>query len=758
VVLATIFQHSPQILLASKLSGIEHVQNLIGKKIAMEANSADIIAYMNGEGVSLDSCIVNEHSFDANMLIGAEIDAITAYSTDEPFVLNKANFEYTILTPVMGGIDFYGDVLFATEEFIKNNPVIVDDFRKASLQGWKYAMENPDEIISLIYNKYTQRHTVEHLKFEADHMKNLVMADVVEMGYTNPGRWLAISNTYKKLNMLQASFTTKGLLYSDYIEPEIEIPWGVIAVLLIFIVIGGSVAYFFYNVSRKLKNEIETRHRIQKDLLDSEEKHRILFLNSPDAYLIIANGVFVECNHAAEFMLRGVKSQIVGQLPEVISPEFQPDGNRSSELAKHKIEEALTSGSVFFDWVHNRFDGTDLFVEVSLASMTLEGKPALLTTWRDITQRKQAEEGKRENEAIYRAILNASPDAITISDLEGKYIMVSPSAVSLAGLEREEDMTGRHLADFIIPEDRERALYAVECMLLGVKTGPNQYKGIRADGKEIDIEVNGSLIKDAFGKPALLVFSIRDISGRKRAEAEILLKNEELRKISSEKDKFFSIVAHDLRGPFNGFLGLTEIMSEDLPSLTMPEIQQIAKSMRNSATNLYRLLENLLYWTQNEQGLIHFNPEFLDLQAVVDESLIMVLELAKNKNIEIQYLIPTGIKVYADGNMFQTLIRNLASNAVKFTPKAGKVIILAEYINNGTEICIEDTGIGMDNEMVSRLFHLDGKISRKGTEGEPSSGLGLVICKDFVEKHGGKFWVNSEKGKGSKFCILLPLK
>jgi signal transduction histidine kinase len=259
-------------------------------------------------------------------------------------------------------------------------------------------------------------------------------------------------------------------------------------------------------------------------------------------------------------------------------------------------------------------------------------------------------------------------------------------------------------------------------------------------------------------EPKGRVWSFLDITNRKQAEAEIKLKNEQLVEVNAAKDKFFSIIAHDLRSPFNSFLGLTQIMAEELPSFTMEEIKNIVERMRNSATNLFRLLENLLQWAKMEQGAIPFNPNLVQLLPVVDESIVMQLESAESKGIAIAYNIPDDIIVFADSNMLQTLIRNLVSNAMKFTPKGGKISLSAKTNSDkSVEISIKDSGIGMSSEMVGNLFSLDVKTSRTGTEGEPSSGLGLLLCKEFITKHGGRIWVESEEGKGSTFYIILPI-
>ncbi|KAF0127952.1 MAG: two-component sensory box histidine kinase/response regulator [Bacteroidetes bacterium] len=251
---------------------------------------------------------------------------------------------------------------------------------------------------------------------------------------------------------------------------------------------------------------------------------------------------------------------------------------------------------------------------------------------------------------------------------------------------------------------------------------------------------------------------VHDISERKRTENEIREKNEELQKLNATKDKFFSIIAHDLKSPFSSFLGLTQVMAEDLPNLTMDQIQYFALTMSKSATHLYRLLENLLQWSRMQQGAIPFNPEMIELNRIVDESIEMIQEPAKMKGIEIITHVPEGLSVFADTNLLQTIIRNLVSNALKYTTKEGKVSVLAKTSDEKkVEICIQDSGIGMSKAILEKLFRIDIQTNRKGTEGEPSTGLGLILCKEFVEKQGGKLWVESEENKGSVFHFTLPL-
>jgi signal transduction histidine kinase len=268
----------------------------------------------------------------------------------------------------------------------------------------------------------------------------------------------------------------------------------------------------------------------------------------------------------------------------------------------------------------------------------------------------------------------------------------------------------------------------------------------------------GSLTAFLFFFLALIIIR-RGLVKRRLVELEIKMKNEELQRLSSEKDKFFSIIAHDLRSPFYGFLGLTELLVEELPVMSFNESKRIAVNLNDSAVATFRLLENLLEWSRMEQGLIPFKQEIFQLLPVIDECLSAIWELAKNKGIEIKSDISSELYVYADRNMLQTVIRNLVSNALKFTDNDGEILISAKSaLVNNIEISIKDSGIGMKQEIIENLFKLHVNTSRPGTKGEPSTGLGLLLCKEFVEKNGGKIWVESEENIGSEFHFTIPCK
>jgi len=227
--------------------------------------------------------------------------------------------------------------------------------------------------------------------------------------------------------------------------------------------------------------------------------------------------------------------------------------------------------------------------------------------------------------------------------------------------------------------------------------------------------------------------------------------------LNAEKDKFYSILAHDLRSPFNGLLGITQILAEELPNLSIETAQKMAVSSRNTTLKIYNLLENLLEWSRVHQGLVPFNPETLILMPIINDNISLAQEQSINKQIKIDIDFPDGLAVFADRHMLQTILRNLISNALKFTHQGGQMTIIARsFGDKSVEISVIDTGIGMSRTILDNLFRLDAQTNRKGTDNESSSGLGLLVCDELIGRLGGKLSVESEEGKGSRFTFTLP--
>ena len=522
---------------------------------------------------------------------------------------------------------------------------------------------------------------------------------------------------------------------------------GSITGLISLILLGLVLLYI------KWMKDVHMEHKNANEaLMESEEKYRVLLNGS--SYGILAADIethrFLFSNPAScelfgytneEFQRLTIANLVPRDSLDSVMSEF------ASQVGGKK--------PVSFAQTCLRKDGTIFYADISGAPIMLNGKKCIVGFFQDVTARRQMEEALKESEAVHRNLIERMPDGVYKSTHDGKFIDVNPAMVKLLGYDSKEELLAIDIKKdlYFEPGDRESLQLLEKWEEMAV------YPVKKKDGSEIWVEDHGWYITGENGEILFHEGITMDITERKRAEEEIQLKNEQLHQANAEKDKFFSIIAHDLRGPFQPLLGFTRMLAEDLPELRQDEIQKMALSMRSAATKLFDLLENLLEWSRMQRGLINFEPGSFFLLPKISESLVLVQHAIAEKEIEIRYDVSEDLTVFADGNMFESIIRNLVSNALKFTAPGGNISITARSAgDHWVEIKVNDTGIGMNKEMVENLFRLDTNTNRIGTEGEPSTGLGLIICKDLIKKHGGKLWVESEEGKGSTFYFTLPAK
>ncbi|MFA9188928.1 HAMP domain-containing sensor histidine kinase [Flavobacterium sp. FBOR7N2.3] len=231
-----------------------------------------------------------------------------------------------------------------------------------------------------------------------------------------------------------------------------------------------------------------------------------------------------------------------------------------------------------------------------------------------------------------------------------------------------------------------------------------------------------------------------------------------IQKLLKDRNQFFSIIAHDLRGPLGASVGLSEILAENIEECSHEEIKEITEMLHQSNKNSYKLLENLLDWSQVQTGMIEYNPKKVALSELIKENIELNKNAALNKNIALSFESTEFIEVEADKNMIDTIVRNLLTNAIKFTNKNGEIKVKMYKESKKAVVSITDSGIGIPDDIKEKLFKTNGKVTQKGTEDELGTGLGLLLCSEFVKKHKGEIWAESEPGKGSTFKFTLPLE
>ncbi len=260
-----------------------------------------------------------------------------------------------------------------------------------------------------------------------------------------------------------------------------------------------------------------------------------------------------------------------------------------------------------------------------------------------------------------------------------------------------------------------------------------------------------------FGRPfydldnsfAGYIGSCYDISENRNNELKLM-------ELNATKDKFFSIMAHDLRSPFNAVMGFGNLLAEKIQQKDYDGIEEYARIIQNSSERAMGLLTNLMEWSRLQTGRKEFSPENIEITALINEVAVLANDAAQQKQINISKIFPQNTPAFADKAMMSTILRNLISNAIKFSNRGGEIVVSVEKKQTEWLISVSDNGVGINIDTVPKLFRIDESLSTTGTQDEKGTGLGLILCKEFVEKHGGKIWVESEVGIGSSFYFTIP--
>jgi len=504
--------------------------------------------------------------------------------------------------------------------------------------------------------------------------------------------------------------------------------------------------------------DITERKQAEEALRNSEKQYRDMFYKNTAIKLIVdpSSGLILNANLAAAKFYGYSISELEKMNINKINT-LQPE-QLGAEMAL-----ALGERRKYFNFRHRLASGEIRDVEVYSGPLEYGGSTRLYSIVHDVTDRNIAQEALRDMNWRLESIVESTHVGTWEWNVQTGETVINEVWAQIFGYTLDElsPISIKTWYFHAHPEDLKHS----NKLLLKHFAGELPYYDFdcrmkHKNGQWIWIHDRGRIVtRTEDGKPLMMFGTHTDITERKQIE-EALRKNEEnLQKSNAEKDKFFSIIAHDLRSPFNGFLGLTEIMVEGLPGMKMEEIQQMAILLKKSATNLFSLLGNLLEWSRMQRGLTAFLPTSFLLMPKIFESMVLVKDAADKKDILISYSVPEGLMVFTDTNMLGGILRNLVTNAVKFTPKGGIITVSAKSVpGNSVEISVRDTGIGMNKKLIADLFHVDVNTNRKGTDGESSSGLGLMICKDFIEKSGGKLGIESTEGKGSVFHFTIPGK
>jgi len=449
----------------------------------------------------------------------------------------------------------------------------------------------------------------------------------------------------------------------------------------------------------------------------------------------------------------------LGKNPRVLSA-----GKTKKEVIQN-LWITILSGNTWQGEFINRKKNGDHFIERALIAPVFDNNKKIthfIAIKEDVTDKKRLEHDLVASEEKYRLLAEKLTDVVWVLNLnKQEFTYISSSVYGLRGYTAEEAMK-QNLEESLTPESAARIVELTTERLNAFVNNENS-KATYLDevqqpcknGTIIWVEVSTNFRYNEQREVEVVGVS-RNIESRKRLEAEILNQNLLLAELNATKDKFFSIIAHDLRSPFSSLLGFSDQLVQNHKKYDDAKRERMLQIVNQSARNTFSLLDNLLTWARSQSGKIVPKKERIDLKISINKVIGLLNENAQNKQISIVNSIPDEVFIATDKNMLETVIRNLISNAIKFTPQKGEVTVSVAKQPSAYEISVSDTGTGMEKEVLETLFKIGSTKSLNGTDGERGTGLGLILCKEFVEKNGGTITVESVVEIGSTFKFSIP--
>ena len=503
-----------------------------------------------------------------------------------------------------------------------------------------------------------------------------------------------------------------------------------------------------------LIQDITLLKKTERELSESKEIYKELVTNAKS--IIIKqdrNGVITFINEFGQDFFGFTEKELVGKTAsETIVPVIDSSGTKMDKIVRSiyedpdkysiNINENIKKNGerVWIEW-HNKalFDNKG-------------NKTGHMAIGMDVTERIKAEEALNDSQKKLRSVLNATQESVYMFDREGRFIISNATGVKRLSRTSEKELIGHYFGEFMnqdLAHERHEKLEQVF---------------VTGNLIEFEDERSGMIFHHSFfpvfknDKVAYVVTYSTNITERKKAEIELKESKAQLLELIATKDKFFNIVAHDLKNPFTSLLGSSELLYKNIHQMERESIRELALVLNDSAKGGYAILQNLLDWSRSQTGLINYKPECIHLNKVIEDNISNLQLQAFSKEIKLHNNTKEKIIIVSDRNMINTILRNLIGNAVKYTHRRGRVRIEANNKSGKVLISVKDTGIGISKEEIEKLFRLDSKFSNPGTANELGTGLGLKLCMEFAEKMGGSIHVESIQNEGSNFVLTFPAR
>jgi len=508
--------------------------------------------------------------------------------------------------------------------------------------------------------------------------------------------------------------------------------------------------------------DITRRKSAEESLKISEQKLKYHFENSPLAVVEWDKEYnVIQWSLEAERIFGWKREDVIGKVIfelNLVYADDMPIVNRTMERLSNGEENNLISSN------RNITKSGDVIECIWYNSVLVDENrrmSSVISLIQDITLAKKTERELIESKENYKELVTNAKSIIIKLDKKGIITFINEFGQDFFGFP-ERELVGKSAMETIVPKiestGREMDVIADKVYEDPDKFSIHINENIKKNGERVWTEWHNKALFDKKGDKAGLLAVGLDITDRKKAEIELKESKAKLLELIATKDKFFNIVAHDLKNPFTSLLGSSELLYKNINQMERESIRELALVLNDSAKGGYAILQNLLDWSRSQTGLINYNPECIHLNKVIEDNISNLQLQASSKEINLHNNTKDKIIIVSDKNMINTILRNLLGNAIKYTHRRGSVFIKANIKSGEVHISVKDTGIGISKEEIEKLFRLDSKFSNPGTANELGTGLGLKLCREFAEKMGGSIHVESSPNEGSNFVLSIPVK
>jgi PAS domain S-box-containing protein len=789
VALAAIYQHSPSVLLARKDAGIYSPDDLVGKKIMLmdQAVDADFIAMFNNEGIDKNRLHIIPSSYEIRDLVDGKVDAFNSYLSNEPYFLQQQGIEFTVLNPRNYGVDFYSDILFTTEDELKHHPERVKAFRQASLEGWYYAMDHPQEIIDLLLKKYKVNKSREHLEFEADAIRSLIIPDVIDLGHMNPWRWRHMAETFIKAGMVEDDKLLQDFSYDPDPKVDQEKLLGYIKIAVIVLLITGVTILILLASYRSLKQKNKIARRNEKLLHLAHETaglgYYVIELETGrwqsttllDKILGIDSHFERDISHWETLIHPDHRQRVLDHYQEIIdnherfSMEYEIIRLNDSETRW-----VIGHGYIEFDKASNpsKLVGTiqditerkrteetiiclNKKLEKKIHRQTNELIASNLSLMRKVEELDRSRHQLMEREAKLNSIFNASVEAIITINLSNVIVSANAAVETIFGYKPEE------LIDCCISK-----LIPLSARVMNDGSFPCAVKPV-SQIQEIDgLHKNGSVVpldlstaEYAIDNEHFFTHIVRDISLRKHQEQKATKHLMELAHVTrlGLMGEMASGIAHEVNQPLSAISSYTQV-SLNLIDAELPDLVKLA---------------DILHKTQDQAlragRIIHRMREFVkshaqkcttaDINNLIHDSVGLCMSELKQNDIKLAFELNNNLPpIHVDQIQIEQVIINLIRNSVDaLKSMPGKhqrqlTICSRMAFTNDVQVRVKDNGIGINKEQQQKV------LTPFYTTKADGMGMGLSITRSLIEAHDGTLHFNSQPGKGTTFYFTLPVQ